>query len=119
MAAQFIANEVAPRAGTQVVNGVCNQLFACTRLAVKQDGCIRWRNNADLFQYVPNGRALADDPFEAVTCSSLIPEIAVRLRFPSLRESLLLRPSRIRESNARVAHIILLPIRHSSYGVAA
>ena len=56
------------------MNGVCDQFFACSRLAVKQDGCIRWRNDADLFQYVPNGPALADYPFEAVLNSSPIPK---------------------------------------------
>ena len=40
--------------------------FPVARLTVKQDGGIRWRNDADLFQYLLNGWALADYAFEAV-----------------------------------------------------
>ena len=102
------ANEGAAAPATQVVNGICNQLLPRTRLAVKQNGCIRRRNDGDLFQHFLNGRALSDDAFEAVLSSSPIPGKAAGPRCPSFRESLLCEPSRIRESNTRVAHIILL-----------
>jgi len=57
------------------VDGACNQLFPRAGFAMKQHGRVRRRNDGHMLQHFPNGRAVADDVFEAMLSAELGIEI--------------------------------------------
>src|SRR5258705_13623186 len=55
----------ATEALTGVVNGMCDELLACTGFPLDEDSRVGWRNLLHLFENRFEGSALTDDPLES------------------------------------------------------